>query len=149
MLDEGAKDWLSAIESKKRLVDRLSLEIREEEKRNSRLKSEKMRSVSNALLEDLTLQREKASAFIETETELFFQKIFGVEMYQPVAVKRANGVLTKALLATQLIARQLTNGLGVFTVTGDSVEQDAHKGLPVCEVLMAQEANDDWFVPAS
>lgn len=149
MLDEGAKDWLSDIETNKKLVDLLTLKIREEEKRNSRLKSAKMLKASNALLEGLEAQRQEAVKLIASETELFFQKVFGVEMYQPVAVRRANGVLTKALLATQLIARQLANGLGVFTVTGDSVDKDAHKGLPVCEVLMAQEANNDWFVPAS
>lgn len=146
MLDEVEKQWLALIETKNQELiqgrERLALEA----KRNNRLKAGTTRTASNALLEQLEAQNAANKAFVDAETTLFFKQVFGVEIYQPVAVKRRDGIVGKALLATQFIARQLSNGLGVFTVTGDSIATDLHKGLPECEYLMAQEQNNDWVV---
>jgi hypothetical protein len=146
MLDEGAKQWLALIEAKTRELADLGPTIKEELKRNERLKPGKTRLASDALLEAMAAQKSECKEFIAEETALFYKAVFGIELNRPVAVRDSTGSFSPVVFVTQLIARQLTNGLGVFTVTGDSATVDLHKGLPDCKYLMAQEAKQEWLV---
>lgn len=145
-LDEGARGWLGQIEARKKELDQLEASIREEEKRRSKLKSPKFQAKSDALLEQLCTARAAARKFVEDETRLFFQKVFGILEASPVAVADANGQQTAGLLATELGARQLANGIGVFTVAGDALEADLAAGLPRPEYLLVQEGTGKSFV---
>lgn len=146
MLDEGAKAWLASIEAKKKELDQLVPVMKVEARRNERLRSFGGRRASDATLQVLAERKLACEQFIAAETSLFYKNVFGIEMHHAVAVRKRNGVLSSALFVTQVIARQLSNGMGVFTVTGDSVAADMHKGLPACEYLMALESDDDWLV---
>lgn len=146
MLDTLAREWLSLIEEKKRELEQVSARQGEELKRYGRLKSPKMLSSSKTLLDTLEAHKSQGSSFVQVETLKFFRAVFKIELYQPVAVRKADGALSKAVYATQFIARMLSNGAGIFTVSGDSVTQDLHKGVPACELLMANEANGEWLL---
>ena len=146
MLDEGAKEWLTFIESQKKILSEVELELKAQTTKMARIKAAAKRAPCEESLAALTARKTELAKTIESETELFFRRVFGVALYQSVALRRPDGTLSAALYATKLILRQLANGAGVFTVMGASASVDLHKGLPECVSLMAREAGDECFV---
>lgn len=146
MLDTIAREWLSLIEEKKQEVVTISEQLTDELKRYGRLKSQKMLISSKATIDTLESQKTQACRFIHDETLNFFRSVFKVELYQPIVVRSPNGSFSKAIYASQFIARMLSNGAGVFTVTGDSVSVNLHEGVPACEMLMAAESKGEWLL---
>lgn len=146
LLDQGGREWLATIEARKKELDLLEAPLREQRKRRERLKSAKGQAESDAVISGLSTQRNAALKFVETETKLFFKNIFGILEHTPVAVENLGGRTTGALLATDLSARMLADGTGVFTVSGDALEVDLVKGLPRPDYLLVQESAGQKFV---
>lgn len=146
LLDEGGRDWLALIELRKKELDLLDIQLREEMKRRERLKSIKGQGQSDAILSDLKTRRDDARNYVDTETLLFFKNIFGILEYTPVAVQDTSGKTSGTLLATDLTARMLKDRTGVFTVSGDALEADVAKGLPRPDYLLVAESAGQKFL---
>lgn len=146
MLDEGARQWLELIESKRNRLQAIKELSDAEGKRNARLKPGKNRAASTALLVAWAAEEEELNTFIETETKLFFEKVLKISLYQKVVLMMNAKVQSKAIIATAFLARLLSSGTAVYSVIGDSLTKDMHKGLPAMETLTAEEAKDQYLV---
>jgi hypothetical protein len=145
-LDEGALMWLGLIETRKKALDLCSVQLREELKRRKRLTSAKGLAQCAATLAELGAAKEGAERYVEDETRLFFKNVFGILEGDLVALCRPGEPDSPTLIATQLTARLLADGSGVFTVAGDSLLADLMTGLPCPKYLLMHESNGHAFV---
>ncbi len=146
-IDSDAREWLALIEERKREFDKVTVLLREESRRREKLKSEKFRKTSDELIAGYEAQKTACEAYLDENTRDFFQAVFGVNDCTPVALQDAAGKTLGALIATEMTARLLSDGTGVFTISGDSLDQDVIPGLPQSNYLLAQESAGQRFVP--
>ena len=147
IIDPDAREWLAVIEEQKKELEKLTPLLKLESKRRETLRSPKFHKISDALIEKFENQIKEVEAFVEENTVKFFQAIFGIGHGTPSALYDAKGVVQGALLATEFTARLLTDGTGVFTISGNSLDNDIFPGLPRSDYLLAEESKGQKFVP--
>ena len=145
-LDEGAFEWLTLIEARKKELDKGTVLLREELKRRKKLTSAKGLAKCDTLLAELGAAKADAERYVEQETRLFFKNVFGILEGDLVALRRPGKPDSSTLIATHVTARLLANGTGVFTVAGDSMTADLLTGLPQPEYLLMEESAEHTFV---
>lgn len=148
-LDEGARQWLALIEELTSRADAAVSDARKLKSSAKRVTSEKGKERSAKALADNQNLQERLKQELQAETEGFFQEVFQIGRNSVVALKKADGTLSKSVVASHLNVRKLLDGTGVFSVHGASMTVDLSNGLPLHDLLTAREALGERLVSLS
>lgn len=145
-LDEGARQWLALIEDISRRQQEAMDTARKLQASGKRVTSDKGKAKNVAAQQSNAEQLNQLTTALAAETENFFREVFGITKGCVVAMRSANGNLSATLIASNLVARQLVDGSGMFAVHGSSMTDDLTNGLPAHNLLSAKESMDERLV---
>jgi hypothetical protein len=143
-LPEGAIDWLEDIQARKLQLIGYEGALKLETRRREKLRSDKAQGLSDAILEQLEVDIASARAYVAAETLLFFKNIFNVSPKQTqVTIRRGNGRNEPPFLVENVTAELIADKTAVFTLCGDSMNNQATNGLPVNDYHLVTSNSGD------
>ena len=148
MLNTAQRERLTAIEDACILLEARDELILQMNRRVAKLKSAKLLEATKADLTASQLDKLRLEEFVKQETEALFEDAFGVSLDAVVRVETAEGQGQEPMVVNLLRARQLSNGVGVFFVAGDSLERNVSE-LPMPVMFRIAEESGDRFVVES
>lgn len=145
-MDQGAREWLDLIESKKARLGALSQTLQDAMKRSRRLTSQKSLALINESLDAIQSEKAELEQEVQLETAHFFETVLKIRTFSRVAKRVRDVVESKVLIATAFQIQRLASGAVILTVVGDSPTKDVHKGLPQAEMLIANDSLGESLV---
>lgn len=145
-MDQGAREWLDLIESKKAELGALSQALQDTEKRSRRLTSQKSLTQISASIEAIQSEKAELEQDLQLETTNFFAEVLKIRAFSRVARRVRDVVESKVLIATAFQIQRLASGAIILTVVGDSLTNDVHAGLPQAEMLVANDSLGESLV---
>lgn len=145
-MDQGAREWLDLIESKKAELGALSQALQDTEKRSRRLTSQKSLTQISASIEAIQSEKAELEQDLQLETTNFFAEVLKIRAFSRVAKRVRDVVESKVLIATAFQIQRLASGAIILTVVGDSLTKDVHAGLPQAEMLVANDSLGESLV---
>ena len=146
MLTAPQRERLAAIEEACMLLEAREQLLTLQARRVAKLKSPKHLEAAKTKLTSAQQERLDLELFVRDETASLFADAFGVGMDMVVRVMTADGRTKEPFVVNQVRARQLSNGLGVFFVAGDSLERNVNDKQPVPVMFNITENSGDELV---